>query len=356
MPHKSFQESIIEYFKKYYKKHKKAPSTRQIFKDVSKAKFYQTFPNGLAEACKLAEIPVPEASIKRMKKALQASEKKRVREIKKEATPVQDLKQSYQIQQREEQRRKEFAEKHAKEDALLLQDPNEAIRRPVVNAIENYALPVLLETKYGIKATVPEILAMLKLYQKAKDEGWCVEDVMEWSLLSQEAQKAFLESWSIARSEKGGNLTRYFQILKDEIKSSIEQKNRILREIAELKKKRSSVEYDYRVSEYYYSSLKTRYDNLKKDYEKRENQLANKYYQMHREYMVAYEKAKREMNLKIGKQVKEYQRLEMRNKKLRTLYNPVKRLSSKRSHSEIDFTKLRNSLGFPVSVSKKEKV
>ena len=80
MPHNPFQESIIEYFKKYYKKHKKAPSTRQLFKDVSKAKFYQTFPNGLAEACELAEIPVPEASINRIKKALQASEKKRVKE------------------------------------------------------------------------------------------------------------------------------------------------------------------------------------------------------------------------------------------------------------------------------------
>ena len=222
MTNNKFKDAVLDYFKKYYKRHKKAPSTRQIFKvkHFSKTKFYQTFPNGLAEACKLAGIPVPEASIKRMKRALQASEKKRVREIEKEATPVQDVKQSYEIQhevqQREEQRRKELAEKHAKEDAMLLQDPNEAIRRPVVNAIENYALPVLLEIKYGIKATVPEILAMLKLYQKAKDEGWYVEDVMEWAVLSGEEQ-ADVKQLCKEAHEKGLSVRGYRSMCKGEV-------------------------------------------------------------------------------------------------------------------------------------------
>jgi hypothetical protein len=344
MSNNKFKDAVIEYFKKYHKQHKKVPPTGKIFKEFSKAKFYHTFPKGVAEVCKLAGIPVPEARLKRTQKARLATNKKRVEE----ASPLQDLKQSYQIQQREEQRRKEFSRKRAEEIAILLQDPNEAISRPVVNAIENTALPVLLEKKYGIEATVPEILDMLKQYKKAVDEGWYVEYAMEWGVLSEKDRETFRE---ICNTNTGGSigLPDYLSTLKDEVAALISQKNRLLEEVNEIQQKKRPLEF-------YYSQLKTQYDNLKRDYEKREKQLTNKYNQMWREYAAAYEKAKTEMNLKIGKQLKEHERLTMRNKELRDMSKPTKRLNSKPRYGEIDFTKMWESLGFSVSEQKKKTV
>lgn len=95
MSDSKFKDAVIECFKKYYRQHKKTPPTQQVFKHFSKARFYQTFPEGVTEACRLAGIPVPEARIKQTAKALQGSEKKRAAEATKKATPWEDLKRSY---------------------------------------------------------------------------------------------------------------------------------------------------------------------------------------------------------------------------------------------------------------------
>jgi len=86
MSDNKFRDAVIEYFKKFYEQHKKTPPTQQTFKHFKKAKFYQTFPKGVAEVCQLAGIPVPEVSIKRTEKAVQASKKKQVAEATKQAT------------------------------------------------------------------------------------------------------------------------------------------------------------------------------------------------------------------------------------------------------------------------------
>jgi len=336
MTKQEFKTTIIQYYKKYHKLHNEAPSLKKVFEHFKKqklyyAKFYDIFPRGQAEACKIAGIPVPEERLKQTRKARQTAKKKRVREpAETKATLIHDVKQSYEIQhevqQREEQRRKEFAEKHAKEDALLLQDPNEAISGPIRDAIENYALPVLLETKYGIKATVPEILAMLKEYKKAEDEGWYVGYVMEWGILSEEGRETFGE---ICNMNPGGT------------------KNRLLEEVNEIEQKKRKLDWDY-------SGLKTRYDNLKKNYEEREKRLDNKYYELAKDYGYRFGVVKRQLQDEIGKLIEERDRLKIRNQELRDMSKPTKRLNSKPSHGKIDFTKMREALGLTRFEQKKK--
>ena len=350
MQKNKFKDQVIQYFQKYYAKRKKVPSSRNLFKSFNKTKFYEVFPQGLAQACKAAGIPVPEERLTQTRKARQTAKKKRLGETEKEVTLIQDVKQSYEIQhevqQREEQRRKEFAEKHAKEDALLLQDPNEAISGPIRDAIENYALPVLLETKYGIKATVPEILAMLKEYKKAEDEGWYVGYVMEWGILSEEGRETFGE---ICNMNPGGTigLPDYLSTLKDEIGALISQKKRLLEEVNEIEQKKRKLDWDY-------SGLKTRYDNLKKNYEEREKRLDNKYYELAKDYGYRFGVVKRQLQDEIGKLIEERDRLKIRNQELRDMSKPTKRLNSKPSHGKIDFTKMREALGLTRFEQKKK--
>ena len=203
MDDEQFREAVIQFIKEYYKKHKKGPSVRKILERFGaeenlKKRFWKIF-GGIAKAYKLSGIPIPEARIKQTRKAFEAREKKRIEE----ASPSQDLKQICQILQLGEQRKKEFAEKRGEELAILVQDPNEAISRPVLDAMEKTALPILLRNKYGIDASVPEILEMLKQYKKAEDEGWCVEYAMEWGLLPEGEREAFRELCNKAYSEEG---------------------------------------------------------------------------------------------------------------------------------------------------------
>ena len=350
MNDEELKRAIIEFTKKYYKRYKKGPSVRTILKKFKgerriQERFYHIF-GGIANACKQAEIPISEEQIKQTRKALKTRKKKRVAEA--QAAPSDYLKQSYERQITEERRREEFAQKRAEELAMLVQDPNKAISDPVVNAIENTALPVLLEKKYGIEATVSEILEMLKQYKKAEDEGWYVGYAMEWGILSEEGRETFGEIYNM---NPGGTigLPDYLSTLKDEIGALISQKKRLFEEVNEIQQKKRPLEFNY-------SRLKTRYDNLNKDYEEGEKQLGEKYNKKWREYADAYERAKREMNLKIGKQLQELQRLTMRNKELRDMSNPTKRLKSKPRSGGIDFKKMWESLNFPISEQKKKTV
>jgi sulfur relay (sulfurtransferase) DsrC/TusE family protein len=60
MEKKKFGAAAISFLQEYYGKHKKIPSTATLFKSFNKTKFYEVFPQGLAQACKAAGIPVPE--------------------------------------------------------------------------------------------------------------------------------------------------------------------------------------------------------------------------------------------------------------------------------------------------------
>lgn len=149
MNDEELKRAIIEFNKKYYKRYKKGPSVRTILKKFKgerriQERFYRIF-GGIANAWRQAEIPISEEQIKQTWKALKTRKKKRVAEA--QAVPSDYLKQSYERQITEERRREDFAQKRAEELAMLVQDPNEAISDPVVNAIENTALPVLLEKK-----------------------------------------------------------------------------------------------------------------------------------------------------------------------------------------------------------------
>jgi predicted RNase H-like nuclease (RuvC/YqgF family) len=79
--------------------------------------------------------------------------------------------------------------------------------------MEKTGLPILLKKKYGIDASVAEILEMLKQYKKAVDEGWCVEYAMEWGILSEEEREAFRELREKAY-DKGLPVNEYIEGLK----------------------------------------------------------------------------------------------------------------------------------------------
>lgn len=149
MSDSEFRDVVIEHFKKFYEQHKKTPPTRQIFRHFSKAEFYQTFPKGVAEACELAGIPVPEARLRRTEKAVQASKKKRAAEATEQATPWEDLKQSYKREEDERRFRKQRSEELAKQVRKLATDPNKEISGPVLDALEK-VLPRILKRCHGI--------------------------------------------------------------------------------------------------------------------------------------------------------------------------------------------------------------
>ena len=82
MADRELKEAIILYVKKCYKRNKKAPSLRKIFKHFRKEKlnftrFYRIFPKGMPEACTLAAVPIPMERIKRTEKATKVSRGRR---------------------------------------------------------------------------------------------------------------------------------------------------------------------------------------------------------------------------------------------------------------------------------------
>ena len=63
---------ILNYIQSYYEKHKKRPSVKTIYENlenVSKRRFYESFPDGIGSACKLLGIPIDQKQIESTKKA-----------------------------------------------------------------------------------------------------------------------------------------------------------------------------------------------------------------------------------------------------------------------------------------------
>lgn len=231
-----FKDRVIEYFKKYYKKHKKAPPTRQVFKHFSKAKFYQTFPKGIAEVCKLAGIPVPEAHIERTEKAVQALKKKRVVGQKTARQPgsLEDIQQSIEIQNAQERYREKTAKEEVERLKILFRDPNPKVSGPIKDALGEI-MPEITEHMFGIKVTVPELIAMQKTYDEAREEGWYVEDVFEWAALSKEEQETFKELREKAY-DKGLPVNEYMEGLKAKSLQLSGENERLSRIVERLKR------------------------------------------------------------------------------------------------------------------------
>lgn len=192
MSNNKFEDGVIEYFKKHYKQHKMTPPTRQVFKHFSKAKFYQTFPKGVAEVCKLAGIPVPEACIKRTEKAVEASKKKRVAEATKQATPWEDLKQSYKREEAERRHRKQMSEKLAKQVRKLATDPNMEISGPVLDALAK-VLPKILKRCYKINLGLWGIKKLEEIMEEKDLTYEQLQQIIKWTELSDEEQQALLD-------------------------------------------------------------------------------------------------------------------------------------------------------------------
>jgi len=239
MSNRKFGDSVAEYFKEFHEQHRKAPSTRQVFKHFSKARFYQAFPKGVAEACELAGIPVPKARIGRTEKAVQASKKKQAAEAAEQANPLEDLKQSHKRERYERSFRKQRSEKLAKQVLMLATDPDDEISGPVLNALGK-VLPRILKRKHGITVTVPELVAMQKTYDEATEEGWHVEDVYEWAALSEEEKKAFSELRKKAY-DKGLQVNEYVEGLKARGGQLSEESERLSRKVERLKREEENL-------------------------------------------------------------------------------------------------------------------
>jgi hypothetical protein len=65
---------VLSLVKRYFKKHGTAPSIRYILAhtQLNRTQFYQTYPGGIADVCRLAGITEPEARIRQVAKALDA--------------------------------------------------------------------------------------------------------------------------------------------------------------------------------------------------------------------------------------------------------------------------------------------
>lgn len=304
MDDEQFKEAVIQFIKEYYRKHKKGPATRKIFEKFRKErnlkKRVRKIFGGVANAYKLAGIPVPEVRIEQTRKALEARKKKRATEASKQASTPLDLQQSYEREKREQAFRKEFAEKRAKEDYILALDPNPEISRPILEAQAKY-LPEILKVKYGITATLPEMITLKKAYDKAEEEGWCVDDVIEWGLLSEEEQADF-KQLSDEAHEKGLSVHGYIDQLKGEVKDQQGKKGQLLTGIRELEQKKKDLNWNY-------SILKTQYDNLKNRHDEAEKQLDDAYYQKAKDYAFKFGIVKRQMQDEIGKLINKRERL-----------------------------------------------
>lgn len=81
MTDQELRQAILQYFKEFCERGEEVPSLRKMFKRFRKEKlnntrFYMLFPGGLAEACRLAGVPVPKKRIRRVRKAVEASRMK----------------------------------------------------------------------------------------------------------------------------------------------------------------------------------------------------------------------------------------------------------------------------------------
>ncbi|HUW48604.1 MAG TPA: hypothetical protein VMW36_07670 [Patescibacteria group bacterium] len=121
---------------------------------------------------------------------------------------------------------------------------------------------------FGIKVTVPELIAMQKTYDEATEQGWQVEDVYEWAALSEEEKKTFKELREKACGE-GLLVSKYMEGLKTRSSQLSKENERLSIEVDGLKLKEKSLNDRC-------SWLNTW---LEEDYERKKKGLEEKYLQ-----------------------------------------------------------------------------
>jgi hypothetical protein len=127
-------------------------------------------------------------------------------------------------------------------------------------------MPEILMDAFEIRVTVPELVAMQKTYDKAKAEGWRVEDVSEWAALSEKQRETFkqlrkqacdrglpINEYIESLAERGHQLSVEIERLSGNVerlkleKKSLDERcsreNRWLEEDYELKKKSLEEKY-----------------------------------------------------------------------------------------------------------------
>jgi chromosome segregation ATPase len=151
----------------------------------------------------------------------------------------QDIQRSIEIQDEQERFREEAAKEDGERLKILFRDPNPKISGPVKDALGEL-MPEITEHMFGIKVTVPELVAMQKTYDEATEQGWHVEDVYEWAALSEEERKTFKELREKAYGE-GLLVSKYMEGLKTRSSQLSKENERLSIEVDGLKLKEKSL-------------------------------------------------------------------------------------------------------------------
>lgn len=240
------RQAVVQFVSDYYRRsvNTKVPSLREICRGekVVKAfggvcypkKLEALFPPELdgsgplmKRVCKASHVPAPTARIRKAMKATEAKAKKggkkktakldglelaEVQETAHQPASREDIQRSIEIQDEQERFREEAAKEDGERLKILIRDPNPKISGPVKDALGEL-MPEIMEHMFGIKVTVPELVAMQKTYDEATEQGWQVEDVYEWAALSEEERKTFKELREKAYGE-GLLASKYMEGLK----------------------------------------------------------------------------------------------------------------------------------------------
>jgi hypothetical protein len=121
-----------------------------------------------------------------------AADKATAYEEPKELGILETIERSLKMDRAQTAIRRDVAKEVAKSVRILCSHPDEKVSGPVLEALGE-ELPRILKHRYGVTATLPELISMQKTYDKATKEGWRVEDVSEWAAQSEEEQEAFKE-------------------------------------------------------------------------------------------------------------------------------------------------------------------
>lgn len=296
------RRAVIEFVSDYYRRsvNMRVPSLREICRGekVAKAcggacypkKLEPVFPPELdgsgplmERVCKASHVPAPTARIRKARKATEAKAKKggkkktakldvelavtEVQETAHQPASREDIQRSIEIQDEQERFREEAAKEDGERLKILFRDPNPKISGPVKDALGEL-MPEIMEHMFGIKVTVPELVAMKKTYDEATEQGWYVEDVYEWAALSEEERKTFKELREEAYGE-GLLVSKYMEGLKTRSSLLSKENERLSIEVDGLKLKEKSL--DDRCS-----WLDTW---LEEDYERKKKGLEEKYLQ-----------------------------------------------------------------------------
>ncbi|MEM3713302.1 MAG: TusE/DsrC/DsvC family sulfur relay protein [Thermoproteota archaeon] len=170
----SMKHEVVQFVEEFYERNRRAPTFREILKHfksrgLSSSAFYQLFPNGLGELCKLAGIPIPE---ERMQKTARAKAALR------EGRRIPQETVSSRLTLTEEQTRRLLGISHLErgEDPLLIIDElldNDAVlRREFKLTLKDIAqVAVFLKYAFSISWRIGQNPDLLSCLTKAWNIG-----------------------------------------------------------------------------------------------------------------------------------------------------------------------------------------